>query len=77
MTHMIDRACIGHCFSYGNYEPSSAAFRVRSTGQNEFVIANYLGFLGQCGTASNVVQERDPPLWQVLKTMTGVLRFVD
>lgn len=29
MLHMIDRACIGHCFSYGNYEPASAAFRLR------------------------------------------------
>jgi hypothetical protein len=30
LLHMIDRACIGHCFSYGNYEPSSFAFRLRS-----------------------------------------------
>jgi hypothetical protein len=27
--HMIDRACIGHCFTYSNYEPSSRQFRVR------------------------------------------------
>jgi hypothetical protein len=27
--HAIERACIGHCFSYANYEPSSAEFRVR------------------------------------------------
>ncbi len=30
LLHMIDRACIGHCFSYGNYEPSTAQFRLRS-----------------------------------------------
>jgi len=24
--HILDRACIGHCFSYENYEPPSASF---------------------------------------------------
>jgi hypothetical protein len=28
--HIVDRACIGHCFSYANYEPSSGQFRVRA-----------------------------------------------
>jgi hypothetical protein len=27
--HVVDRACIGHCFNYANYEPSSRQFRVR------------------------------------------------
>jgi hypothetical protein len=27
--HAVERACIGHCFSYANYEPSSRQFRVR------------------------------------------------
>ncbi len=27
--HIADRACIGHCFSYANYEPSSGQFRIR------------------------------------------------
>ena len=27
--HIVDRACIGHCFSYANYEPSSGQFRIR------------------------------------------------
>jgi hypothetical protein len=26
--HIADRACIGHCFSYANYEPSSGQFRI-------------------------------------------------
>jgi hypothetical protein len=26
--HMVDRACIGRCFSYANYEPSSGQFRI-------------------------------------------------
>src|SRR6202166_4773396 len=27
--HVVDRACIGHCFTYSNYEPSSTQFHVR------------------------------------------------
>jgi hypothetical protein len=27
--HIVDRACIGRCFSYANYEPSSGQFRIR------------------------------------------------
>jgi len=27
--HAIERACIGHCFNYANYEPASGEFRVR------------------------------------------------
>ena len=27
--HIADRACIGHCFSYDNYEPASGQFRIR------------------------------------------------
>jgi hypothetical protein len=28
--HIVDRACIGHCYSYANYEPSSGQFRIRA-----------------------------------------------
>jgi len=27
--HAVERACLGHCFSYANYEPASGEFRVR------------------------------------------------
>jgi hypothetical protein len=29
LQHMVDRACIGKCFSFENYEPASKQFRVR------------------------------------------------
>jgi hypothetical protein len=28
--HIVDRACIGHCFTYSNYEPASRQFRLRA-----------------------------------------------
>ncbi|MGH7839175.1 MAG: hypothetical protein ACREQC_15285, partial [Candidatus Binataceae bacterium] len=37
--HIVDRACIGYCFSYGNYEPSSGAFRIRVTAPNPSVMS--------------------------------------
>ncbi|GAC1636753.1 MAG: hypothetical protein NVS9B14_15980 [Candidatus Acidiferrum sp.] len=30
IAHSVERACIGRCFSYSNYEPSSGQFRVRA-----------------------------------------------
>jgi hypothetical protein len=29
VNHIVDRACIGRCFTYSNYEPSSGQFRIR------------------------------------------------
>jgi hypothetical protein len=29
IVHMVDRACVGRCFSFQNYEPPSRQFRVR------------------------------------------------
>lgn len=37
--HILDRACIGRCFSYDNYEPSSGQFRVRAVPGNSIVEA--------------------------------------
>jgi hypothetical protein len=39
--HFVDRACIQHCFSFGNYEPSTGQFRVRAREANKIVTASY------------------------------------
>jgi hypothetical protein len=38
--HIADRACIGHCFSYANYEPSSGQFRIRARPGSSVVAAS-------------------------------------
>jgi hypothetical protein len=38
LTHMVDRACVGRCFSFANYEPASAAFRLRVLADNPYVV---------------------------------------
>jgi hypothetical protein len=42
ITHIVDRACIDQCFSYGNYEPASRQFRVRASPENGIVMASDL-----------------------------------
>jgi hypothetical protein len=63
--HMVDRACIGHCFSYGNYEPRSAQFRVRALPGNPYVMNDhYLTTSMEHGT--DEVQEKGfLPVYQV------------
>src|SRR5262249_33997829 len=65
LDHMVDRVCIGRCYSYANYEPSTAQFRVRVVGPSPLVISNYEdSFKLQSG--GYVVQQRDVPLYQLI-----------
>ena len=62
--HSLDRACIGHCFSYGNYEPSSRQFRLRAQPGNSFVLDDFEdAYAVQTGTY--VVQARDEPVYLI------------
>ena len=40
LKHMSDAACIGHCFSYGNYEAATGQFRVRASQGNPIVVSD-------------------------------------
>jgi hypothetical protein len=62
--HILDRACIGRCFSYGNYEPGSLDFRVRARPGNAYVLADYDEATSTEG-GDYVVQPRDLPVYQV------------
>jgi hypothetical protein len=68
--HLIDRACVGHCFSYGNYEPSSGVFRVRSTPGNPYVLNNYDQAVDM-EDGDYTVQPRDLPVYQVYQCTTS------
>jgi hypothetical protein len=59
--HILDRACIGRCFAYSNYEPSSLQFRIRvEPGSPIAVAAAPDGLAMREGTY--VVRTTDPPL---------------
>ena len=62
--HTLDRACIGHCFGYANYEPSSKAFRVHVDGDSPVVVATDAES-GALQVGTYVVKPRDLPLAQI------------
>lgn len=62
--HAVDRACIGHCFSYATYEPSTRQFRVRAATGNPIVMADYADvWAAELGHYR--VQARDLPVFLV------------
>jgi hypothetical protein len=62
--HIVDRACIGRCFSYGNYEPGAGMFRVRAVAGNPYVLSDYrLAVSMEDGYY--VVQPQDLPVYQI------------
>lgn len=60
LLHAVDRACIGRCFSYASYEPSSRQFRVRAADGNSIVMADY-NDVASVETGDYVVQAGDLP----------------
>jgi len=64
VTHMIDRVCIGRCFSYANYEPSTAQFRVRAVAANPVVVKTYADSWA-LQTGAYMVKPADEPLYAV------------
>ena len=64
LTHVVDRICVGRCFSYANYEPSTAQFRVRADHANAFVVSTYFeSYHIQKG--GYVVRAQDLPLYSI------------
>jgi hypothetical protein len=63
--HIIDRTCIGHCLSYGNYEPASGHFRLRLNSDNPGVLSSYWD-LQRLQQGEYIVQPRDLPIYQVV-----------
>lgn len=62
--HMIDRACIGHCYSYGNYEPWTGQFRLRAPRENSVVVADGAVMFAM-RRGEHVVKAREAPLYEL------------
>jgi hypothetical protein len=62
--HALDRACIGHCWSYGNYEPSAGQFRVRAIGPNPYVLWKN-DDMDDLQHGRYIVKPADLPLYQI------------
>ncbi len=72
LAHMLDRVCIGRCYSYANYEPSSGAFRIRVTGPTSIVTPAALD-ASHMQRGEYTVEERDLPLYRISVAGDGSL----
>jgi hypothetical protein len=59
--HVVERACIHHCFVYSNYEPASGKFRVRIHPGSPLATGSP-DDSGAMESGDYVVQRSDPPL---------------
>jgi hypothetical protein len=62
--HVVDRACVGHCFLYSNYEPSTKQFRVRVS-EGSPIVAASPDESEEMQFGSYEVQDEDLPLKEI------------
>jgi hypothetical protein len=64
-SHAVDRACIGRCVSYANYEPYTGQFRIRARANSSAAVATAQDYKG-LARGGYVVKDRDLPVFQVV-----------
>ena len=62
--HIVDRACIGRCFSYADYEPSSLQFRIRVQPGSPIAVSSAVDGLAM-REGRYLVRPTDPPLVEI------------
>jgi hypothetical protein len=65
IVHMVDRACVGKCFSFQNYEPPSRQFRVRVSQGGSPLNTDDSGASQQMEVGEYVVRPGDLPVAQI------------
>jgi len=65
IVHMVDRACVGKCFSYQNYEPPSGQFRVRVDQDGSPLNTDDSDASQQMEAGEYVVRPEDLPMAQI------------
>jgi len=64
--HSIERACIGRCFSFANYEPSSLQFRIRALPGNH-VVTTSVDQSDDMSSGDYIVKKEDLPLTSIFQ----------
>ena len=65
-THLVSRACLGHCFDYMNYEPSTNQFRIHAAPGNPAVLATYPE-IDEMESGNYLVKASDLPLYALIR----------
>jgi hypothetical protein len=68
--HVVDRACVGHCFLYSNYEASTRQFRLRVREGSPVVVASPEDS-EDMQVGSYDVQDEDLPLKEIYQCDAG------
>jgi len=63
--HVVDRACIGRCFVYSNYEPSTRQFRMRVRPEGSPIVVSSPPTALAMSEGRYVVQSVDLPMVQI------------
>lgn len=74
LIHVGSTACLGRCWDYGNYEPSTGQFRIRVTGPNG-VVADDMRTVGEIEAGRHVVTRDEAPLYNVCPSKALGTRF--
>jgi hypothetical protein len=64
--HLLDRACVGSCFSYANYEVSSRQFRLKGNPGNGIVTTSFVDSI-LLENGSYVPKSYDPPIIELVR----------
>ena len=65
IVHLADRACVGRCFIYSNYEPSSKQFRVRVAKSGSWIVSDSAEDANDMQGGSYEIQQSDLPIKQL------------
>jgi hypothetical protein len=68
--HLVERACIGRCFIYNDYEPLTGQFRIRVRSENGTEMRTQPMY-DQSRKGKYVVAERDLPLAEIYQCVPG------
>ena len=74
LQHALDRACIGRCFSYADYEPATLQFRVRAQPDNG-VVLDEMADVRAVWNGSYVVKHRDVPVYVLYVCESGARKI--
>jgi hypothetical protein len=70
--HAVERACVGHCFSYANYEPASGEFRIRVQ-KGSPVVTSSTDDAEDMAAGEYEVDDTDLPIKQIYQCDAGDL----
>jgi hypothetical protein len=71
VSHVVDRACVGRCFVYSNYEPSSKQFRVRVAPGGSWIVTDSAENADDMQGGGYEIQKGDLPLKQLYQCGRG------